>query len=148
MRDIQHFKDELKARGLRVTQPRVAVASILMGQEKRRQLSPEEVFSQIKKTKKWNCDQASVYRALATFVGLKLVNKSLFQGEASRYALAGAADTRAHAHKHFFKCRECQSVKSFHECFVSKKEKELENLGYRDIAHHLEISGVCPNCAA
>lgn len=139
---LENIKSKLQASGMRITKPRLAVAKILI-EHAGCPLSPEEIHQKTLSLKGISCDQVSVYRALSKFKDLGLATKSSFQGEAARYKLAGLNPPR---HEHFFKCRQCQNVESFNECFVSKKERLLEAAGYKNVSHHLEISGVCPKC--
>ena len=84
--NLDSFLHVLKSNKLRVTQSRIAVATILIKNEDQA-LSPEEIFQKIDASKKLHCDQVSVYRILATLEELGLVKKSKFQGEASRYMI-------------------------------------------------------------
>ncbi|MFK8137907.1 MAG: hypothetical protein AB8E15_06080 [Bdellovibrionales bacterium] len=47
----------------------------------------------------------------------------------------------------FLKNTKYNVVESFEDCFVSKKEKELEKSGYKNLQHHLETKGLCPSCS-
>ena len=145
MTDIQA---SLKSSGMRITKPRLAVAKVLLS-NKGNLLSSEIIYQRISAKAGDSCDQVSVYRALATFTKLGFVQKSQFQGEAARYKFVEIKKAKkSHSHEHFFKCRKCQTIESFDECFVSQKEKSLEEAGYKDVAHHLEISGICPSCTS
>jgi len=146
MKELDKLKQTLKDRGLRVTKTRLSVASVLI-KNKNSPLTSEEIFNKILKSKKYNCDQVSVYRILATFEELGVVQKSIFQGEATRYKLNTAKGSSIHKHEHFFKCNSCNTIEPLNGCFVAKKEKELESKGYKGLHHHLEITGLCPSCA-
>jgi Fur family ferric uptake transcriptional regulator len=146
MKDINELKSLLKSKHLRVTNSRIAVGTILFKNIKM-PLTSEEIFTKIQKSKKYDCDQVSVYRILSIFEEIGLIKKSVFQGEASRYLLSDSKTNTTHPHEHYFKCTNCNYIKPFHNCFVSTKEKELEKSGFKDLKHHLEITGLCPNCA-
>jgi Fe2+ or Zn2+ uptake regulation protein len=146
MKDINELKSLLKSKQLRVTNSRLAVATILLKNIKK-PLTSEEIFNKIQKSKKYDCDQVSVYRILSKFVEIGVIKKSIFQGEASRYLLSDTNADNPHPHEHYFKCTNCNFIKPFHNCFVSTKEKELEESGFKNLKHHLEITGLCPNCA-
>tara|TARA_B100000927_G_scaffold279195_1_gene262591 strand:+ start:326 stop:763 length:438 start_codon:yes stop_codon:yes gene_type:complete len=141
--NIDSIKEILKKNNLRITQSRLAVSSILL-EAGGRPLTPEEIFSKIQVSSKYNCDQVSVYRVLATFDELKLVMKSSFYGEASRYVLCESKKD----HQHYFKCYSCNLIEPLKGCVVTRKEKELEEVGYKNLRHHLEIVGLCPSCAS
>lgn len=150
MSDIETVKSILKENGLRITQSRLAIAMVLI-RNSDRPLTSEEIFNKIQVSKVLNCNQVSVYRTLIAFEELRLVQKSNFQGDASRYIMSIRNKkydcSHDHDHEHFFKCNSCNKIESFGGCLVSKKEKELESAGYRNLEHHLEITGLCPKCA-
>ena len=141
--DLNSIKEILKNNNLRITQSRLAVSSILL-KANGRPLTSEEIYAKIKASSKFNCDQVSVYRVLSTFDELKLIMKSSFYGEASRYVLSDYEDE----HQHYFKCDSCNLIEPLNGCLVAKKEKELEKFGYKNLRHHLEIVGICPSCAS
>tara|TARA_B100000925_G_scaffold262508_1_gene219841 strand:+ start:330 stop:779 length:450 start_codon:yes stop_codon:yes gene_type:complete len=143
--NLDQFLQTLKNNKLRVTQSRIAVATVLF-KNSNQALTPEEIFQKIDASKKLHCDQVSVYRILATLEELSLVTKSKFQGEASRYMVNLCKDKEDNHHEHYFKCYSCNLVEPFKGCLVSKKEKELEKAGYTELKHHLEITGLCPSC--
>ena len=144
--NLDSFLQVLKNNKLRITQSRISVATILI-KTIRIPLTPEEIFQKIDASKTFHCDQVSVYRILSTLEDLNLVTKSKFQGEASRYMVNLSHGKDEHHHEHFFKCYSCNLIEPFKGCLVSKKEKELENAGYANLKHHLEITGLCPSCA-
>lgn len=150
MLKIEKIISILKSNGLRVTSPRKAIAETLL-KNSNIPLSPEDIYYQIKSSKERKCDLVTVYRVLKTFEELNLIRKSIFQGEAVRYSLTNPPQTSKNGHEqgheHFFKCNKCHKIESFNDCYVRKKEKQLEKSGYKNISHHLEITGICPDCA-
>lgn len=146
MEKLEKVKNILHGHKLRVTQSRIAVATILIDQASS-SLTPEEIFLLIEDSKDLSCDQVSVYRTLTTFYELGLVKKSVFQGEAARYSFVEKPKKSGQSHEHFFKCDLCSIVEPLKGCFVTRKEKELEKSGYRNLHHHVEITGLCPSCA-
>lgn len=146
MKKIETIKEILKKEGLRITQGRLAVADILIRNQDHF-FSPEEIYLRIQKSKKYECDQVSVYRTLTKFEELAIVTKSSFKGEAARYQCSEDQFKNSRNHEHFFKCLDCSAIEPFEDCLVGKKEKELERKGYKNLTHHLEILGICPSCA-
>ncbi len=134
----------LKSEGLRVTRPRLSVAATMLSVADEF-LSPEEIHKKITTSRKDSCDLVSVYRVLTKFEELGLVTKSSFHGEANRFKLS--KNLKKDSHRHYFKCLECQFIEPIRDCLVVKKEKELMESGYKNLSHHLEITGVCPKCA-
>lgn len=144
--DIDKVTKTLKSNSLRVTSTRIAVANILI-KNSNFYLTAEDIFDEINKSKGIKCDQVSVYRILATFEELEIVKKSDFNNDASRYCINNSFESKSHTHEHYFKCIKCLTIEAFSECFILKKEKELEKNGYRQLSHHIEITGLCPACA-
>lgn len=147
MAKIDKIKEVLKEEGLRITQGRIAVAELLI-KKPNSFFSAEEIFLSIQKSKKYDCDQVSVYRTLSKFEELGLVKKSSFKDEATRYKFSNGHLGHGHDHEHFFKCSKCNLIEPFEDCFVNRKEKELLEKGYKNLSHHLEIVGVCPSCSS
>lgn len=145
--NIERIKKILKENSLRVTKTRIAVAHVLI-EGSHQFLTSEDIYSRISKKKYVTCDLVSVYRILTTFEKLNIIKKIEFNNEAARYSLVELKCKTGKIHEHYFKCIECLTIEAFSDCFVSKKEKELESSGYRNLSHHLEISGLCPTCAA
>lgn len=145
---IDQFKEELQSHGLRITNSRLAVFTILEN-SKKEFLSPDEIFEAIKQSKLKTCDRASVYRVLKSLEEIGLVNVSHFQGEASKYKIHLHNDDCHHCdddHQHYFKCIKCKSVESIGDCLFEKQLKDLTKKGYVSLSHHFEVSGFCPKC--
>ncbi len=146
MNKIEKIKEVLKEEGLRITQGRLAVADQLI-KKPSAFFSAEEIFLNIQKSKKYECDQVSVYRTLSKFEELGIVKRSSFKDEATRYKLSDGQLNHGHNHEHYFKCMKCSLIEPFEDCLVDKKEKELTKKGYKNLTHHLEIVGICPSCS-
>jgi len=142
--DLNYISNLLKKESLRITKSRQMVAEILI-LNKDKYLSSDDIHQKILLSKNISCDQASVYRTLASFEKIGIIKKSSFYNDASRYKLDESFGEKA-SHEHYFKCNKCSSIEAFSDCFISKKEKELEKNGYRNLSHHLEITGFCPSC--
>ena len=146
MQELELIKQRLKQEGLRVTRARLAVAEILI-QAQDQFYSSEEIFNKIQLSKRLECDQVSVYRTLTTFESLGIVTKSNFQGEAARFQIITTSTQPVDHHQHFFKCIDCSKIEPFQGCIITQKEQELIAQGYKSLKHHLEIIGICPECA-
>ncbi len=133
----------LKENSLRLTRSRLAVVDVLI-ENSENYLTVEEIYQRVLK-KHVHCDQTSIYRALTKFDEIGIVKKGEFHKDAARYSINYKDQKKKH--EHYFKCINCLTIEAFSDCFISKKEKELEANGYRELTHHLEISGLCPNCA-
>lgn len=147
--DFEGIRTALRESGLRVTKSRIAVFTILE-KGKASFLSPDEIYQRISKSKKLNCDRASVYRALKIFESINLVKASHFQGEATKYQFhhhTTGCEEGADQHEHYFKCLKCNSIQPIGDCFIEEKLNDLDSKGFKTFSHHLEILGRCPKCS-
>ena len=136
----------LKRNHLRVTQPRLAIIKVLEKNQDRF-LTSEELFHLVQQSDGPHCDKVSVYRILNTFKKLNIVTKSDFCGEASKFRLSPNLFSKGSSHQHFFRCLHCNDIKELEECLVEQQIRHMETQGYKNIGHHLEMSGICPSCA-
>ena len=76
MINLDEIRALLKTQKLRVTNSRMAVATILL-KNIGKPLTSEEIFNKIQRSKKYDCDQVSVYRILSTYEQIGLIKKSV-----------------------------------------------------------------------
>ena len=146
MRALEQLITVLQSKNHRVTKSRVAVAKALIDNINT-PLSAEELFHEIQQQNDSQCDLTSVYRTLSTYEQLNLVRRNVFQGDAARFILTLFDTDEGASHQHYFKCVACNAIEAFDDCILSKKERELERHGYKNLTHHIEITGICPECA-
>jgi Fe2+ or Zn2+ uptake regulation protein len=87
--------------------------------------------------------QATVYRTVNLLSEMGLLVRVHTSHPEACYTAIGVG------HSHPLVCRECRSVAQFDgEGDLSLLERHLEmTTGYRIYGHHLEVYGVCPECA-
>ncbi len=109
-------------------------------------LRMKDVFTAQKLTSKCQgVDLATVYRNLPVFEELGLICKTDFSDEVSRY-IANREGHGGHHHHHII-CRRCERIVAVDFCIVKAQEQLLAKLGFKEIKHRLEFSGVCKSCA-
>ncbi|MEC1179978.1 Fur family transcriptional regulator [Metasolibacillus meyeri] len=81
----------------------------------------------------------TIYRNLATFVELGILDETEMQGERN-FRMHCESD---HHHHHFI-CRECGSVKELPLCPMELLGESLPNFEVE--AHKFEVYGKCPDC--
>jgi Fur family ferric uptake transcriptional regulator len=131
---VERFKVLLKSHGQSLTSARMAVFSALLGQEP---LAMHDLVARVP-----DIDRASVYRAVALFERLGIVQR-LNTGWKYKLELSDKfAD-----HHHHMTCTQCGTT-------IAINENELEELlgrlaatyGFMPTGHQLEIQGLCRVC--
>ena len=135
----------LKAAGLRITQPRIAILSVLL--EQVHPVSIEAIFHGLE-TK--SCDLVTVYRCLAAFEEVGLVRRSFSHNGTSLYAMALSGEGRFHV-----LCKETQQVEEIDgapadqlRAAIKRVQESLVARGYKDVAYSVEFFGVSQQATA
>lgn len=100
-------------------------------------------MGQLAKTLAGTVDRASVYRIIALFEQLGIVER-LQMGWKYKLELSDAFS----AHHHHLTCTNCGAVSSFEESPVILHELKAiaDNAGFSETGHQLEIRGICRLC--
>ncbi|NDG85597.1 MAG: transcriptional repressor [Proteobacteria bacterium] len=93
-------------------------------------------------------DWVTVYRTLQSFEKAGLVSRTQLTDGSSRFEfeLRSSGDCEENHHHHHVLCARCGKIEPLEECGISAIEKHLQDLGYSEITHRLEFSGVCGRC--
>lgn len=133
----QLLKTTLKQAGLSLTKPRLIVFELLEGQ-------PPLTMSELTRRASGLLDRATLYRTVATFEKIGIVNR-VHMGWKYNLELA---ETFAH-HHHHLSCLSCGRLVALTE---PEAEQLIENLagrhGFSVVQHQLEIQGHCRDCQA
>jgi Fur family ferric uptake transcriptional regulator len=134
----------LKASGLRITQPRIAIleAMIRFGQP----ASIEQIHNDLADS---SCDLVTVYRCLAVFEELGLVRRSFFHNGTSLYEINLGSTNRYHVI-----CKASNRVEEIDaettaelRRVVQQVEETLKARGYLEVSHMVEFFGTSPQGA-
>ena len=127
----------LRQAGLKSTPGRRAVLSLL--EKTSTPLSPEQIYAKVGSA---TCDRATVYRILESLGEAGLLQRVSLKGKT--FYLSEQSD---HHHHHII-CRKCRSTVCLDECLISPLEKKAQQLGFQDIHHSLQLTGLCAKCAS
>lgn len=129
---------KLKAAGLRHTQPRLAIYRTLS--EFNEPVTIEQIFHSIKNK---SCDLVTVYRSLALFEELGLVQRSFSKNGTGLYELKRSGDPLYFVTNKNTGHREALSAELTAELrnVFAKIEQSLADRGYRELTHRVEIQG-------
>jgi Fur family transcriptional regulator, ferric uptake regulator len=128
----------LKAAGVRLTKPRLALIEVLAGMK-----GPASIEKLHSATGEGVCDLATVYRNLAAFEEVGVVRRMHFENGTALYELEATPGS----HHHHVVCRVCRKVDPIEGCVVAPLEEEVRARGYTAVTHVIELFGVCPECA-
>ena len=139
MRWIEHCREELARTGHRTGGARAAVLDLLSEQDCC--LSAQEIFDRLRAADR-GVGLASVYRALDTLTGLKLVHRLDVGGTACYEPAHPEGD-----HHHHAICDECGRIGVFEDDRLERALAAIAGrLGYRLDAHDVVLRGACPAC--
>lgn len=127
---------DLKDVGLKITQPRMKILSLLEQSEKRH-LTAEDVYKKLIE----NNDEiglATVYRVLTQFESAGLVTRHNFEGNQAVFELAGEEDEH---HDHMV-CIKTGRVVEFYDDVIEERQKEIARKhGFTITDHSLVLYG-------
>lgn len=128
-------KERLRARGLRVTAPRVALLDFLATSREHPTL--EDVAGAVN-SRAQRVSRASVYNVLKTLCGAGLVSEFVVADGATRY------DGNVDPHHHFV-CHACGLVEDIPFQALSRSEAWFPG-GHRVESHEFVLRGTCRDC--
>lgn len=132
-------QDTLKKNKLRITNSRLEILQIFI--DNAVALSQSDIESQIGE----NCDRATIYRTLGTFLEEGLIHKVLDSQSIIKYALCKDTCIEGnHRHEHVhFKCNDCGHT----ICLEGIKIQPIQlPKGYKATESNLLVVGVCVKC--
>jgi Fur family ferric uptake transcriptional regulator len=124
----------------RLTRPRQVLLETILKQKK--PFSAPDLEQLLQKVD--GCDPVTIYRTLPVFIELGFIEKCDFNEDMTHYEVMHGE--RGHHHHHIV-CTSCKKVEPLEFCIVDSNEQVFKRLGYRNLKHRLEFSGVCPACA-
>jgi Fur family ferric uptake transcriptional regulator len=127
----------LRRAGYRVTQPRLAILSVL--QENQEYLSPQEIYLRAK-ARYQGLGLVTVYRTMEILDRLGIARRVHTRDRCQGYALS-------EGDKHYLVCRRCGQVLEF-PCggLAPLVESVRQETGYLIEGHLLELTGLCLDC--
>ena len=131
---------ELKDAGLKITLPRIKILQILENAEIHH-VSAEDVYKLLLANGE-EIGLATVYRVLTQFEQAGLVVRHNFEGGHSVLELS------SEKHHDHIVCVRCGKVEEFNDVEIERRqEKVARSMGYELTDHHLNMYGLCPECA-
>lgn len=134
-------KDLLTENGLNRTKGKIQILQEIS--KSHRPLSVQEIHAKMKES----CDVSTVFRTITQFKDKNLIHEVNLDEGFFRYEMNHSRDDhhRPH-HHHHVRCRMCGDIKNIDHCDLGPFEKAIAKLGYHEMEHRLEFSGVCSKC--
>lgn len=134
----------LRAAGLRITKPRLAILTALS--RRNQPTSIEQIHEEVGAD---NCDLVTVYRCMAAFEEIQLVRRAFFHNGTALYELSLGQPTRYHV-----VCKDTNRVEDLDEATCDELRRAIDSVqetlrarGYADVGHIVEFFGVAPKNA-
>lgn len=131
-------KDILKEKGINRTRGKIKILQLISKSD--RPLSAPEIHSKMKES----CDLSTIFRTITQFKEKHLLREVNLDEGFLRYELT--LEDNSH-HHHHVRCRICGEIKNLEHCDLSAFEKAIRKLGYAEMEHKLEFTGVCSSCS-
>ncbi len=127
----------LKQHGLKFTQPRQKVLSVLS--RLKRPATAKEIYGAIGIE---NCDLATIHRILASCERSGIVRSTSFNDKSRWYELSAG-----HEHHHHLFCTRCKRIDDLPFCKLGDfQSAALKIKNFKIASHSLEFFGLCKSC--
>jgi Fur family transcriptional regulator, ferric uptake regulator len=133
---------KLKAAGLRITQPRLAILAALT-----KRAQPTSIEQLHEEVGAHNCDLVTVYRCISAFEEIGLVRRAFFHNGTALYEIDLGQPTRYHV-----VCKSTNRVDDLDSDISEELRRSIEHVqeklrarGYGDVGHIVEFFGVAPH---
>jgi Fur family transcriptional regulator, ferric uptake regulator len=134
---VEEACSRIRASGMRVTKPRVALVEALL-----KQAGPLSIDKLHQAVGVNACDLVTIYRCLAAFEEIGLVRRSYLHNGTCLYELA----TAAAAPRYHVVCKVCRKTDPVGFSLPDNADQQIKDKGYSQISHVLEFFGVCSTC--
>lgn len=140
-KSMKEIKEFLKQKGLKATEPRLAVLNQLYGVHD--PVSADDLFLKLKKK---GADKVTIYRTLESFQKIGLLREVVFKDKISRYELV---HNSGH-HCHHAVCDICGATEHIEDQEIEKAldvlSSKFKKMKYIS-EHALEFFGICKSCS-
>lgn len=139
------LKARLKEKGLKVTNQRLMVLSVLE-QNSGRHMTAEDIYELVSEDYP-EIGLATVYRTLQLLWDMQLVDRLNLDDGCVRYEIGHLLKGDAKHNHHHLICRECNRVIPFGDDFLDDLERHIEEAtGFHVLDHELKFFGLCREC--
>lgn len=101
--------------------------------------------SEIHHLLKESCDVSTIFRTITQFKEKNLIREVNLDEGFFRYEMGGVQEHSSH--HHHVRCRKCGEIRNIEKCDLKAFEKAIAKLGFKEMEHRLEFSGICSKCS-
>ena len=135
----ENAKDILSENGINKTKGKIQILQEISRSHK--PLSVTEIHDKLEE----RCDVSTVFRTITQFKEKNLIREVNLDEGFFRYEMA--SPEKDHHHHHHVRCRKCGDIKNIEKCDLAAFEKAIAKLGFKDMEHRLEFTGLCSKCS-
>lgn len=132
-------KEILSENGINKTKVKVQILKALSRSS--HPLSVQELHGMLDEA----CDLSTVFRTITQFKEKNLIREVNLDEGFIRFEM-GSTEVHAH-HHHHVRCRKCGDIKNIEKCDLAAFEKAIAKLGFSQMEHRLEFTGLCAKCS-
>ncbi|MBU2549467.1 MAG: transcriptional repressor [Proteobacteria bacterium] len=138
--EIEIFREHLGKKGLRNTKERDAIVREISAFHDH--FDVDQLYLLIKKKK--GVSKASIYRTIPLLIEAGLITEVYLEDGHMHYERTLGRDHHCH-----LRCNQCRTIIEFSDPRLQEIEREVaQKVGFVPDGHKLEITGLCPQCAA
>lgn len=135
----ENAKDILSENGINKTKGKIQILQEISRSQK--PLSVTEIHDMLDE----RCDVSTVFRTITQFKEKNLIREVNLDEGFFRYEMS--SPEKDHHHHHHVRCRKCGDIKNIEKCDLAAFEKAIAKLGFKDMEHRLEFTGLCSKCS-
>ena len=132
-------KEILSENGINKTKVKIQILKALSRSS--RPLSVQELHGMLDEA----CDLSTIFRTVTKFKEKNLIREVNLDEGFIRFEM-GSTEVHAH-HHHHVRCRLCGDIKNIEKCDLAAFEKAITKLGFSEMEHRLEFTGLCSKCS-
>ena len=139
----ENCREILSQYGIHKTKSKISILMELS--QSHEPMSAQQIFEKLE-----SCDLSTVFRTLTQFKDKGIISEVNLNEGFLRYELT--VDDHQHKHDdhhhhHYVICRNCKKIAQIQGCDISIFEKAIASLGFTQMEHRLEFSGLCSKCS-
>lgn len=132
-------KDILSENGINKTRGKIKILQEIS--RSKRPLSVTEIHSMLDES----CDVSTIFRTITQFKEKNLIREVNLDEGFFRYEMSSGEENNHH--HHHVRCRKCGDIRNIEKCDLEVFEKAITKLGFSEMEHRLEFTGLCSKCS-